>query len=544
MAHAEKGVRHVPMSVGRKGLVLLGKGNPGLFVFERPKVGKKRHNGYGPHTYRKGWPRMEDVTLIGLDLGTQGVRAIASTPTGEVLASASEPYEAINAVVDPLKEQDPAHWRAAVLTVLTRLAEGLPASASAGRVLLCVDGTSGTIVALDEEMRPLRNAIMYNDSRAKELVVEVHERTADLEEKLGYRMGASYALPKMVWIRRNEPEVFERTRLFSHQTDFIVGTLTGEYRVSDYSNALKSGYDLVDDEWPSEVLRAVGIEPELLPVVVRPGQPIARILSSVADQTGLPANTTVVAGSTDGYASCIASGVVAPGQFNSTIGTTLVMKGVSKGFIRDAAGRVYCHKHPEGYWYPGGAGNVGGLCLNLWFGKENFDRLNELVPGVTPTGNIVYPLTTTGERFPFVRPDAEKFEIIRKDDEASRYAGTMEGVGYYERLCFDTLAALGCEVGDEITIAGGAAKAPVWSQIRANILGKRLMEPRIVEAAFGSAIVAGTVALDRTLTASAREMVRYERMFEPDPVAHAAYDKLYEEFKSECVERGYIDGNL
>ena len=497
------------------------------------------------------------ITLIGLDLGTQGVRAIATTPAGKVLASASERYQRINAAEDPLKEQVPADWRAAAYNVLADVSAQLRAADALGDVILGIDGTSGTVVPLDAEGTPLTNALMYNDARSKPQVAEVHAVCAALEDKLGYLMGSSFALPKICWIRDEQPDVFARTATFAHQTDYLVGCLTGNFRVTDYSNALKTGYDLIDERWPIYEFAKLGLDASLFAEVVRPGAEIGTITSAAAEATGLPAGTRVVAGATDGYSSCVATGAVEAGQFNSTIGTTLILKGVTSNFIKDPEGRIYCHKHPEGLWYPGGAGNVGGLCLNEWFGEGRFEMLNKTVPELTPTGALVYPLTTTGERFPFVRPDAEGFalapsiamvpqypdraEAYKAGSMPVRYAATMEGVAYVERLCFDTLAQLGCEVGDEITIAGGAAKAPVWSQVRANVLGKRLVEPANVEAAFGTAVMAGTVLLERTLTESAREMVQISRSFEPEGDMHDEYDGLYEEFCGECRSRGWID---
>lgn len=482
--------------------------------------------------------------MIGLDLGTQGVRAVAATRRGKVLAGASRRYETINAAPDPYREQDARQWRAAAFAVLSEVAGLLHTQGAAGPAILSVDGTSGTILPIDPNGQPLQNAIMYHDSRAAGVIGELHEKTAALEEKLGYRMSASFALPKIFWLKRNRPARYEKTAVFLHQADYLVGCLTGNFHVTDYSNALKTGYDLLEERWPVEVLAALGIDPALLPRVVKPGQLVGRITVAAAAETGLPADTLIVAGATDGYASCVASGVVCPGQYHTTIGTTLVLKGVTAKFVKDPAGRVYCHKHPEGYWYPGGAGNAGGLCLNQWFGADRFEVLNAKVPSFVPTGNLIYPLTAPGERFPFVKQDAEAFFLLKNEDEAARYAGTMEGVGYVERLCYDTLSSLGCEIGEELAITGGAVKAPVWSQIRANILGKRLLQPEIAEAAFGSAMIAGTVALDRTLSRSAQSMARYVRAFEPDEKLHAIYNELYAEFCQECVKRNFIHEHL
>lgn len=481
------------------------------------------------------------MILIGLDLGTQGVRAIAADASGTVLATAAAHYDQINTAPEPYKEQDAAHWRAAALSVLSRLSAALGPVDAGEPVLLAVDGTSGTILPLDRQGNPLCHALMYNDGRAAAVLDTVRRHARPLEETLGYSVGASFALPKLYWLQQHRPDIYGKTWRFVHQADYLVGVLTGEFGVTDYSNALKTCYDLVHDCWPSALLDALSIDASLLPSVVAPGTPIGPITAAAAAETGLPRQTIVTAGATDGYASCVASGVVRPGQYNTTIGTTLVLKGVTEHLIRDPQGRVYCHKHPEGYWYPGGAGNVGGICLNQWFGADAFDRLNAQVPDAVPTGNLIYPLTTTGERFPFVCPTAQGFSILRRDDEVGRYAGTMEGVAYVERLCYDTLTDLGCAVGGEITIAGGAVKSPQWSQIRADVLGRCLVEPETVEAAFGMAMIAGTTALHRTLTEAAGAMVRTVRRFEPRESVHAVYNESYEAFLAACRERGYFD---
>lgn len=501
---------------------------------------------------------MGEILLIGLDLGTQGVRAMLADAAGTILASASQRYACINAVgknsgeqpgrnereiPSNWKEQDAEDWKDAAIQVLADLTRQERERLQHAQVWLTVDGTSGTILPIDEAGHPLRTALMYNDGRAGSVMADVHRVTGELEDRMGYRMGSSFALSKIVWIRENQPDLFAKTRAFVHQTDYIVGCLCGEYQVSDYSNALKTGYDLLEETWDESVLQGLSLSRSLFPDVIAPGKVISTIRADAAERTGLPRDTKIVAGATDGYAACIASGVVKPGQYNSTLGTTLVLKGVTKEFIRDPEGRVYCHKHPEGYWYPGGAGNVGGLCLNTWFEESGFEEFNRQVPDAVPTGNVIYPLLSKGERFPFVRPDAEGFAKIVREDMISRYAGTMEGVAYTERLCYDTLALLGCEIGDEITITGGAVKAPVWSQIRADVLGRRLVEPAVAETAFGGILLACSAALQCTVTEAAEKLVRRARVFEPDPARCRAYDELYAEFCGQCRERGYIENS-
>ena len=179
-------------------------------------------------------------------------------------------------------------------------------------------------------------------------------------------MDSSFALPKIGWIARHEPLVFERTARFVHQADYIVGKLTGDFTVTDYSNALKTGFDLREDRWPRWINELPGVV-ERLPAVVAPGTPIGRISADAAATTGLPSGLTVVAGATDGVAAALASGLRVPGDYNTTVGTTLVFKGLSRDIVRHRQGLVYSHKLPGGLWLPGAASNTGAAWIAAWF---------------------------------------------------------------------------------------------------------------------------------------------------------------------------------
>ena len=178
-----------------------------------------------------------ECILLGLDLGTQSVHAMAVTADGKVLAEAGQAYESINVAQDPLKEQDADQWEQAAVAALRQVAAKLTCSADCP-VYLAIDGTSGTILPVGKDGRPLRTTLMYNDSRAKEEAALVHGTCAALEEKLGYKMGTSYGLPKILWIKNHQPEIYARTAAMVHQADYLVGCLTGTYQVTDYSNAL------------------------------------------------------------------------------------------------------------------------------------------------------------------------------------------------------------------------------------------------------------------------------------------------------------------
>jgi xylulokinase len=205
--------------------------------------------------------------------------------------------------------------------------------------------------------------------------------------------------------------------------------------------------------------------------------------------------------------------------------------------VLDTHGRVYSHKHPEGWWLPGGASNVGGRCLNEIFGKDNLAEYDKFAPGYLPSGDIVYPLTVVGERFPFIKHDARGFYVGDQSNIQKKYAAFMEGVGYTERFSYAMLRDLGCETSDVILTAGGASKSPVWTQIRANILQKQLRVSETTEAAAGSAILAASGALGCGISEAVRSMVRSIAIFDPDKKLKERYDEFYERFVEECKTR-------
>ena len=483
------------------------------------------------------------MLFMGLDVGTQGVRCVVADEKGQVRAAQSVAFQALNAAEHPgWYEQRPGDWAAAmeqaVGSCMAKLkAEGVEAGEVAA---ISIDGTSGTIVPLDKANRPLSNALMYNDPRAGAQAKETQKVMAAHQAKLGLRFGASFSQPRILWIGDNWPDIYEKTALFAHQADYVAGLLCGEYRVSDYSNALKTGYDLLDERWPDQVAQ-LGLDVGKLPRIVRPGEPIARVSQAAAEKLGLSTGTWVSGGSTDGYASALAAGAVSAGQWASIIGTTFVLKGVTRELVIDPDGSSYSHRLPSGEWMLGGAANIGGRCLNAYAGdRADFAQLDRQARELVPTGARCYPLTGKGERFPFVDPQAQAF--YRGDILGGKlYPALMEGVGFAERLAFDKMAALGCPVGDVINAAGGACRSQLWLEIRSSILNRQLAVPRVVDAAMGSALLAAAPHFG-SLAAAAQAMIAYDKRVDPRPQWAAAYQDIYQAFVRDAAKLYKMEG--
>lgn len=466
--------------------------------------------------------------FIGVDIGTQGVRAVAVDDAGDLVASAMEPF---SWVVDQA-EQDAEIWILGVLDVLARVAAEL---AKDGRLpsvrALSVTSTSGTVVPLDREHRPLHRALMYSDRRSA--------LQADLCSSIcGRPMNASFGLPKMVWFKDEYPDEAGRIALWSHPGDYVIGKLCGAWGYTDYTTALKSGYDPAVLAWPESIDR-VGVDRALLPRAVPPGSLVGILAESIVDRTGLPAGTQVAVGMTDGCASQIAAGSVLPGTWNSTIGTTLVIKGVTKSPVYDPLGRVYNHLHPEGHWMPGGASNTGASWVAQDYGQEDLDALNRGAEKWLPTPWLSYPLLQSGERFPFVRAGARGFDAHGLSPE-QRFASRMEGVAYLERMSVNLMETLSGERIASVMTGGGASGNSLWLQIRSNVLGRPILRTRHSSAAFGAAIIAASRTAFDGLSRAGTQMTHLQDRVEPDG-RERAYDERYRAFVAALLAKGYIE---
>lgn len=484
------------------------------------------------------------MLVLGIDVGTQGARVIVADLTGAVKAEVTEafPPETLVSTGEGAFEQDPRMWRIAVESCLrgvvaTLREQGLDADAIAAAA---VTSTSGTLCLCDTHGEPVGNAIMYSDTRAAEVVPALRAASVFWEEKVGTRMGASYALAKAVWLAEHEPRRLDEARWLLSPADLVAAWLTGAPGYADWTSALKWGYDVLDLQWPSFIWELLSLPQEKLPRVVAPGQPVGQISPATARATGLSPRTVVAAGATDGNASQLASGAASLGDWNSTLGTTLVLKGVTDALVCDPEGRIYCHRHPDGYWAPGGASSTGADCLTLRFGVDRLDALNALALKRAPTDLIVYPLTRRGERFPFVRPDAEGFCLGESTDEATLYAAYLEGMAYVERLAYEVVASLGARVGKRIYCAGGGSRSQAGLQIRADVLGKELVVPEHESGAMGAAMLAARSVHYAKVEDAVANMVRLRSPVIPRPERADAYAERYSRFVEACRQRGYL----
>ena len=459
--------------------------------------------------------------FVGLDLGTQGARALAATTTGEVVGRASRPLTGHRD--EDRHEQDPNAWWDALAAACREALHGIEPSAVHG-VATCA--TSGTIALTTADGAPSGPALMYDDGRAS-------------EEARALGMAPSWALPKLRWLVEHGAAA-ESARL-AHQPDVITRRLVGHDVPTDASHALKTGYDVARDAWPQRLARAYG---DLLPAVVRPGTRLGFVCAAAAQRTGLPAGTPVIAGMTDGCAAQIAAGALRDGAWNSVLGTTLVLKGVSAQPIDDPHGVVYCHRAPNGSWLPGGASSSGAGVLEAAFPGRDLAELTTRAKDHARTRVIAYSLVGRGERFPFAAPEARSFLSSDPVDEDERFAALLQGLALVERLCFDYLDLLGAPLTGELSLTGGAAANDVLNQLRADVLKRPLRLPRTGESAFGMAILAAAATAGEDVADTAQRMSHTRATVAPDPSRAAHLDEQYARFVAALLRRGWLDERL
>jgi sugar (pentulose or hexulose) kinase len=423
----------------------------------------------------------QDGLYIGIDLGTTGCRAIAVDDSGTVKAEMSAPIVAPARHNDQVT-QDPTVWWKAVSGCLENLLKQIdPARVRA----LAVDGTSGTLLLSDDKGNPVTPAIMYNDQRS----VEQANKIATLASADSGAQGAGSSLSKLLWL--HERKLDKRAKHALHQSDWISGRLTGRFGHSDYNNCLKLGFDAEKMAWPKWVNK-LGLDAALLPEVHVPGELLGTVSDDIAKKFGLPADTQVLAGTTDGVAAFLAAGATEPGHAVTVLGTTLVLKLLSDKPVFSREHGIYSHRLGK-HWLAGGASNSGGAVLLQYFKVAQMQEMTPLLDPENFTELDYYPLPDIGERFPINNPEMMPRLEPLPGNSITFFQGMLEGIARIEAQGYELLEKLGAPAITTVYTAGGGAKNPAWERIRERILRVKMEKARSGHAAYGSALLAAGI---------------------------------------------------
>lgn len=418
------------------------------------------------------------IYQLGFDFGTSGARACVVDASGEIVHQDRIAYP------DPEK-QTPLEWREALLTLLRHL----PASVATQLQGIAIAATSGTVLLCDDELELVSPALLYSDSRAVKEALEL-EKVAPPGHTV---CSATSGLAKFLWLTRHCDTT--NAAYFMHQADWLAALLTGIGGMSDYHNALKTGYDVERLCWPDWVLRLP--HAHLLPQVAIPGVAIAPISPAIAQYFKLNPACSVHAGTTDSIAAFIATGVNEPGSAVTSLGTTLVLKLLSQRRVEAAQYGVYSHRFGD-LWLAGGASNAGGGVLQQYFSDAQLAELSTQIDPATDSPLDYYPLPKSGERFPVNDPALEPRLEPRPlrpgsgqaADDVQFLHGLLQGLSRIEAAGYARLAELGATPLQSVTTAGGGAKNPEWTKMRARLLGVPVTNAQHAEASYGAALLA------------------------------------------------------
>ncbi len=436
---------------------------------------------------------------MGIDVGTGGTRALLVDQQGRVRASFTAAHDEMAMLKPMWAEQRPENWWEAAQTAITG-ALGQAGIAGAQVRGVGLSGQMHGLVILDGNDQVIRPALIWCDQRSQAQVDFVN-RKVGAERVLAYTANpvlTGFTLPKLLWVRDNEPHNFERVRKMLLPKDYLRFQLTGEFasEVSDASGT--SLFDVVNRRWSYEMVDALGLDRSILPKVYESSEVTGAISLQAADATGLAIGTPVVGGGGDQAASAVGNGIVEPGLVSCTLGTSGVVFAHMEKVAYDRLGRVhtFCHAVP-GKWHVMGVTQGAGLSLqwfrnNLAVGVAYDDLMAEAATAPAGSNGVFWLPYLMGERTPHLDAQARGgwIGLTARHNRADLIRSIVEGVSYSQKDCLVIIEELGAEARS-VRASGGGAKSPFWRQTLADILEKDVVTLESQEgSAYGAALLA------------------------------------------------------
>ena len=411
---------------------------------------------------------MDEKLYLGIDFGTSGARAIAINTHKQIQAETQIRFE-----------QSPPdlanYWQATLFQLIRQLPLDVRQSIQA----IAIDGTSSTVLLCDRQGNPLDAPILYHDDRGAAVLPQMKAIAPSNHPVIS----ATSSLAKLLWWAASP--LSSTSAYFLHQADWLAFGLHGRLGITDYHNALKLGYDVGALCYPNWLQ---GL-PFHLPDVVAPGTAIAPILPHLSIELGLPTDCMIRAGTTDSIAAFLASGVQAPGGAVTSLGSTLVLKLLSRTRVDNGQYGIYSHRLGD-LWLVGGASNTGGAVLLRFFDDAELLRLSPLIRPEAESPLDYYPLLKPGERFPINDPNLLPRLEPRPDLKIDFLHGLLESMARIEARGYELLQELGATPLTHVYTAGGGAKNEVWQELRSRHLKVSVERSPQTEAAYGAALLA------------------------------------------------------
>ncbi len=472
--------------------------------------------------------------FIGVDLGTSAVKLLLMDDDGRIVKSISKEYP-LFFPKDGWSEQNPEDWYQQSIAGIREMSEGFTGSING----IGIGGQMHGLVVLDENDEVIRPAILWNDGRTQDEVDYLNNEIGreKLSEYTGNIAFAGFTAPKILWMKKNEPENFSRIRKVMLPKDYIVYKFTG-VSSSDYSDA--AGMLLLDTKnkrWSKEMIDICGIREEYLPTLHESYDAVGTVLPEIMSQLGLTSEIKVAAGAGDNAAAAIGTGACGAGKCNLSLGTSGTIFITSDKFLVDEYNSLHSFCHADGGFHLMGCMLSAASCNKWWMDDvlNDSDYAAEQAKMNKLGKNSVFFLPyLMGERSPYNNPRLRAaFMGMRMDSSREDMSlAVLEGVAFGLRDSLEVARSLGIEV-TESTICGGGAKSPLWRRIIANVMNLKLLTPENDEGpALGGAILAAVACGHYKDVAEAKEkIIRYKEEVVPEPELTALYEERYKEYK-------------
>lgn len=471
---------------------------------------------------------------IGVDLGTSALKLVMMKGNGELVKTVSKEYP-LYFPRSGWSEQNPVDWFLAVKEGLKELA----AFADDKIAGISFGGQMHGLVILDKDDKVLRPAILWNDGRSTEETDYLNnvigkEKLSKLTANIAF---AGFTAPKILWVKKNEPEIFEKISKIMLPKDYISYMLSGSFS-TDYSDA--SGMLLLDvknKKWSKEMIDICGISEDMLPKLYESYEVVGAIKPELAKELGLNDDIKIIAGAGDNAAAAIGTATVGEGACNISLGTSGTVFISSKNFGVDSFNALHSFAHADGNYHLMGCMLSAASCNKWWmeeilktkdFAKEqsDIDNLGE--------NNVFFLPYLMGERSPHNDPDAAgTFIGMRMDTKREDMTlAVFEGVTFALRDSLEVARSLGIKI-ERTMICGGGAKSPLWKRLVANILNVEVDVPMSEEGpGFGAAILAAVGCGEyESVEKAAKSIIKIKEKIKPEADLVVKYEEKYQKFK-------------
>jgi len=481
------------------------------------------------------------VYLLGADFGGGSCKVTLLSSDGKCIYSKGHEYHSY--CPKPLYiEQDPEEIYQAFTETVKSLLAGQHVSGT-DIAAVCLDGGTHIAVLLDEKDTVLRRAIYWSDGRSTKEAGELKKTHGTMIAERVFNMPtATWTLPQLQWLKKNEPEIFSKIRKIRFLKDYIRFRLTGDY-ITDSIEAMGSMLeDARIDRWDSELCSMASLDPAMMPLIVKPTETVGMIQKKACSETGLSPQTKVIAGATDTAMELFASGAVHEGDSTIKLATAGRICVVSKRPVIDPC--LYTYKHVvDGMWYPGTGTKTCAASLR-WF-RDNLScnpddpRAYQIIDAQAsriPAGSdgVYFHPYLQGELTPY--QDNKLRASFTGMTSSATYGhlcrAVLEGVAYSLYDCIGVLEQLNLRPKSVMRLIGGGSRSSLWAQIVCDVLGVPLVKIDTDDSSIGSAMLAGVaVGIFKSCEEAVQTVTKQGKTYEPDGHNHQVYQNYFEGYK-------------